>query len=47
MQLKRSKSNEYIHIIHSPTDCLMYNYFAFDFDTIMCSGKHQIDSIEK
>ena len=26
----------------------MYNYFAFDFfDTIMCSGKHQIDSIRK
>ena len=26
----------------------MYKYFAFDFfDTVMCSGKHQIESIRQ
>lgn len=49
MQLKKSKYvDEYIHIVHSPTDCLYYRYFAFDFfDTIMCSGNHQIESIRE
>jgi CDP-glycerol glycerophosphotransferase (TagB/SpsB family) len=49
MQLKKSKYvQEYVHIVHSPIDCLFYRYFAFDFfDTIMCSGKHQIESIRE
>jgi hypothetical protein len=47
MHLKRSKDVEYYgHIIHAPTDALLYKKFAFDyFDFIMCSGKHQIESI--
>lgn len=49
MQLKKSKNvGEYIHIIHSPVDALIYRYFAFDFfDTVMCSGKYQIESIRE
>lgn len=49
MQLKRSKDvEEYIHIFHSPIDTLMYKYFSFDFfDTVMCSGKYQIESIKE
>ena len=49
MQFKKSKYvDEYIHIVHSPTDCLFYRYFAFDFfDTVMCSGHHQINSIRE
>lgn len=48
-QFKKSKEvREYIHLIHSPTDALMYKYFAFDFfDSVMCSGKHQIESIRE
>jgi hypothetical protein len=47
MQLKRSKKVGYfVHLIHSPIDALFYNKFAFDyFDAVMCSGKHQIESI--
>ena len=47
MHLKRSKDVEYYgHIIHAPTDTLLYKKFAFDyFDFIMCSGEHQIESI--
>lgn len=47
MQLKRSKNVEtYIHLIHAPTDALMYRYYSFDFfDVVMCSGEHQIESI--
>lgn len=47
MYLKRSKNvKNYIHIVHSPIDMLYYNKFAFDyFDTIMCSGYYQMDSI--
>src|SRR5690625_340926 len=47
MQLKRSKGVQtYIHLIHAPTDVLIYKYFAFDFfDAVMCSGQHQIDGI--
>lgn len=49
MQLQRSKYvEEYIHIFHSPIDILMYKYFSFDFfDTVMCSGKYQIESIKE
>ena len=47
MHLKRSKNVEhYVHLIHAPTDALVYKKFAFDyFDSVMCSGRHQIDSI--
>ncbi|MDB2697276.1 CDP-glycerol glycerophosphotransferase family protein [Alphaproteobacteria bacterium] len=47
MELKRSKKvNYFVHLIHSPIDALFYNKFAFDyFDCVMCSGKHQIESI--
>lgn len=47
MELKRSKKVGYfVHLIHSPIDTLFYNKFAFDyFDCVMCSGKHQIESI--
>ena len=47
MHLKRSKNVEhYVHLIHAPTDALIYKKFAFDyFDSVMCSGKHQIESI--
>lgn len=47
MHLKRSKNVEhYVHLIHAPTDALVYKKFAFDyFDSVMCSGKHQIESI--
>ena len=47
MQLKRSnKVGYFVHLIHAPTDALFYHKFAFDyFDCVMCSGKHQIESI--
>jgi hypothetical protein len=49
MHLKRSKDVEhYIHLIHAPTDTLLYKKYAFDyFDSVMCSGKHQIKSIRE
>ncbi len=47
MQWRKSKHvHYYIHVIHAPTGVLMYKYYSFDFfDVIMCSGKHQIESI--
>ena len=47
MWIKRSpKVQHYVHMIHAPTDALLYRKFAFDyFDSVMCSGQHQIDSI--
>ena len=47
MHLKRSKNvGHYVHLIHAPTDALVYKKFAFDyFDSVMCSGQHQIESI--
>jgi len=47
MHLKRSKNvDHYVHLIHAPTDALVYKKFAFDyFDSVMCSGQHQIESI--
>jgi len=49
MHLKRSKNVEhYVHLIHAPTDTLVYKKYAFDyFDSVMCSGKHQIESIRE
>jgi len=45
--LKKSKNvKHYIHLIHAPTDALIYKPYAFDyFDSVMCSGSHQIKSI--
>lgn len=47
MMLKRSKHvQHYIHVIHAPTDALVYRKFAFDyFDSVCCSGPHQVRSI--
>lgn len=47
MYLKRSRHvKRYVHLVHAPTDMLLYKKFAFDyFDAIMCSGEHQIKSI--
>jgi len=49
MRLIRSKGvKHYSHLIHAPTDALIYKKFAFDyFDSIMCSGEHQIESIRE
>ena len=46
-QLKRSKHvQHYTHLIHSPTGGLHYKRYAFDhFDSVMCSGPHQIRDI--
>jgi hypothetical protein len=45
--LKRSRHvRHYCHLIHAPTDALLYKRYAFDhFDSVMCSGPHQIGSI--
>ncbi len=45
--IKRSKQvRHYSHLIHAPTDTLLYRRYAFDhYDSVMCSGPHQIDSI--
>lgn len=47
--LTRSKNvKHYTHLIHAPTDALIYKPFAFDyFDSVMCSGTHQIKSIRE
>lgn len=47
LQLKRSALvKHYVHLVHAPTDILLYKKFAVDyFDSVMCSGQHQIESI--
>lgn len=36
----------YSHVVHAPTDIHTYRKYAFDFyDSILCSGPHQIKSI--
>ena len=49
LQLRRSKRVEhYVHVVHAPTDALVYKKFAFDyFDTVLCSGPHQVESIRE
>ncbi len=49
MMLKRSKHvGHYCHIVHAPTDALVYKKFAFDyFDSVCCSGPHQAESIRE
>jgi hypothetical protein len=47
LALRRSKQVlHYAHLIHAPTDVLLYKKFAFDyFDSVFCSGEHQIKNI--
>lgn len=48
MMIRRSKNvQHYSHIVHAPIDIFTYRKFAFDyFDSVMCSGKHQIEGIK-
>lgn len=47
LQIRRSpRVKHYCHIVHAPTDIWLYELFSFDyFDTLMCSGEHQIRSL--
>ena len=49
MMIRRSKKvDHYCHIVHAPIDIFTYRKFAFDyFDSVMCSGYHQIEGIKK
>ncbi|MCK5735424.1 MAG: CDP-glycerol glycerophosphotransferase family protein, partial [Spirochaetaceae bacterium] len=49
LNLKRSPGvKHYIHVVHSPTGMAFYRKYSFDhFDTVMCSGPHQITEIRK
>ena len=49
MMIRRSKHvHHYAHIVHAPIDVFTYRKFAFDyFDSVFCSGAHQIEGIEK
>lgn len=49
MMIRRSKNvAHYGHIVHAPIDVFTYRKFAFDyFDSVFCSGPHQIKGIEK
>ena len=49
LTIKRSPAvRHYIHVVHSPTGVSFYRKHSFDhFDTMMCSGKHQIDEIRR
>ncbi|MFK5857523.1 MAG: CDP-glycerol glycerophosphotransferase family protein [Bacteroidota bacterium] len=49
MMIRRSKKvKHYAHIVHAPIDVFTYRKFAFDyFDSVFCSGPHQIKGIEK
>lgn len=47
LQMRRSRGvKHYVHLVHAPTDIGTYKLFSFDyFDTVMCSGDHQIKSL--
>lgn len=49
LTLKRSPGAlHYVHLVHSPVSISSYRKFSFDhFNTIMCSGSHQIGEIRK
>ncbi len=49
LTLKRSPGvNHYVHLVHSPTGISFYRKYSFDhFDTVMCSGPHQIEELRK
>ena len=43
---RKANIKHYCHIVHAPVDVHTYRKFAFDyFDSIFCSGEHQIKSI--
>lgn len=46
-QIKRSKHiQHYCHVVHGPTDILSYKIYSLDYyDSVLCSGEHQIKSI--
>lgn len=47
LQIRRSPGvKHYCHLVHAPTDAAFYKLYAFDyFDSVMCSGQHQIKSL--
>ena len=48
MWKKTKKIKNYVHLIHAPTDVAYYEKYAFDFfDTVMCSGPHQIKHLRE
>jgi len=49
LTIKRSPAvRHYVHVVHSPTGVSFYRKFSFDhFDTVMCSGEHQIEEIRR
>ncbi len=47
LQIRRSPGvKHYCHIVHAVTDMALYKLYSFDyFDSVMCSGAHQIKSL--
>ncbi len=47
LQIRRSPGvAHYAHLVHSPTDAALYKLYSFDyFDSVLCSGEHQMRSI--
>lgn len=47
LQIRRSPGvAHYAHLVHSPTDAALYKLYSFDYyDSVMCSGPHQMKSI--
>lgn len=47
LTLRRSKRvKHYAHIVHAPADILLYKKYSCDyFDSVLCSGPHQIESL--
>lgn len=47
LQIRRSPGvGHYAHLVHSPTDAALYKLYSFDwFDSVLCSGEHQIRSL--
>jgi hypothetical protein len=47
LQIRRSPGvSHYAHLVHAVTDAAIYKLFSFDyFDSVLCSGKHQIRSL--
>ncbi|MCG3865297.1 MULTISPECIES: CDP-glycerol glycerophosphotransferase family protein [unclassified Photobacterium] len=47
LQIQRSKGvKHYSHVVHAPTDAGLYKLYSFDYyDSVLCSGQHQVDSL--
>lgn len=47
LQIRRSPGvRHYAHLVHSVTDMAIYKLYSFDyFDSVLCSGPHQIRSL--